>query len=437
MAKTAVVVGGSMAGLLAARVLADHFDQVIVLERDVCAGPSLPHPGVPQAHHVHVLLLRGLQILDSLFPGFSEGLLGEGGMLLDSAGDFHWFTPAGWAPRFASGLPFLAVSRPRLEWAVRRRVTQLSPVSLREGVHAVGLAMDAAHRRVSGVCLESGEVVPAELVIDATGRASRLPQWLVAQGFQPPPETVVDGHLAYASRLYRRETTPASPGLPHEWKTAFSQAAPPALRRTGLAFPIEEDRWIVTLAGGGRDYPPVDEAGFAAFAESLPNSGIRDVVASSEPLSSIYSHRGTQNRMRYYERAQMPAGLLVTGDAACCFNPVYGQGMTTGAMGALILRDCLRHRRLNRFQRRLTRQMQAAWLFATSEDVRYPGAEGATLSLKIRLMQRYIDAVLQLSLRSTRIRACFLRVLHMLAPPALLFRPDIMLRVLFQHGASR
>ncbi len=133
----------------------------------------------------------------------------------------------------------------------------------------------------------------------------------------------------------------------------------------------------------------------------------------------------------------MPAGLLVTGDAACCFHPVYGQGMTTAAMAAVLLEDCLRSGRLDRFQRRLARQMQPAWLFATSEDVRYPGAEGCALDFKTRLTQRYIDSVLELSLRSTRIRACFLRVLHMLARPSLLFRPDIMVRVLFQHGGYR
>jgi len=431
MSKTAVVMGGSLAGLMAARVLTERFEQVIVLERDRCL-PSAPHASVPQAHHVHVLLLRGLQILDALFPGFSDELIREGGLLLDSARDFHWFTPAGWAPRFTSGLPFLAVSRPLLESTVRRRVAQLSAVSMREGASATGLSIDKSLRRITGVCAEPDGFIPASLVIDAMGRASHLPKWLERLGYARPVETAVDGHLAYSSRIYRREHAPE-----RDWQGAFSQAAPPDLRRTGVALPIEGDRWMVTLAGGGKDYPPIDEAGFAAFAKSLPNPGIHEVIANSIPLSSIYSHRGTQNRLRHYDRIRMPAGLLVTGDAACCFNPVYGQGMSTAAIGALLLQDCLKSERFDRFQHKLASHMQPAWLFATSEDVRYPGAEGATLNLKMRLMHRYIDGAIRLSVGSTRVRACFLRVLHMLAQPSLLFRPDIMLRVLFQSGGYR
>ena len=185
MSKTAVVMGGSLAGLMAARVLTERFEHVIVLERDRCL-PSAPHAGVPQAHHVHVLLVRGLQILDALFPGFSEELIREGGLLLDSARDFHWFTPAGWAPRFTSGLPFLAVSRPLLESTVRRRVAQLSAVSMREGASATGLSIDKSLRRITGVCAEPDGFIPASLVIDAMGRASHLPKWIERLGYARP-----------------------------------------------------------------------------------------------------------------------------------------------------------------------------------------------------------------------------------------------------------
>lgn len=205
---------------MAARVLAERFEHVIVLERDRSLAPFAPHPGVPQAHHVHVLLLRGLQILDSLFPGFSEELIRKGGMLLDSARDFHWFTPAGWAPRFTSGLPFLVVSRPLIESTVRRRVAQLSAVSMREGASAAGLSIDKSLRHITGVCAEpaapiSHGFIPASLVIDAMGRASTPSQMAREIGIRPfsgnrgrRPPGLLEPHLSQRThtraRLARR-----------------------------------------------------------------------------------------------------------------------------------------------------------------------------------------------------------------------------------------
>ena len=415
-----------MAGLMAARVLSDYFASVTILERNVCPAAPAPRTGVPQGQHVHVLLLKGLRVLENLFPGLTEDLLQAGGVMLDSAQDFNWFTQAGWAPRFSSGLPFLAVSRPLLEWHVRKACCRRCGISLVEGVSATGLAFDERSERVTGVHTSAQNTIPGTLVIDATGRGSKLSQWLESLGYPQPPETEVNGHLGYASQIFRRNDKAV-----RDWRSSFSQAKPPARLRGGLAFPIEGNRWMVTLVGGGRDYPPRDEAGFAEFARSLPNSGTYDVITESEPLSEIHSTRGTQNRMRHFERIKMPAGLLATGDSACCFNPVYGQGMSTAAIGAELLRECLQQNRLDRFQKELAKRLAPAWTFATSEDVRYPGAQGAIImDRKTRFMHRYIDGVIELSVRNTKVRACLLRVLHMIQSPSLLFRPDIFLRVI-------
>ena len=425
------MIGGSLAGLLAARVLADCFATVTIIERD--RQPDVPdfRPGVPQARHVHVLLLRGLRALEELFPGIRAEWTRRGADLIDTARDFEWLTPRGWAPRFDSGLPFLAASRPLIEWAVAQRVSRLPNVTRLENAEATNLRFEERTGAVTGVYLRARNganipaMVDADLVVDASGRSSVVPDWLAAKGFGRPAETIVDGHLGYASRIYRRR-----PESQAAWRASYSQAAPPAVCRTGLAFPIEDDRWIVTLAGGGGDYPPTDENGFVEFARSLPNPGIYQVMAESEPLSAICAFRATQNRIRHYEKLRMPPGLAVLGDAACAFNPVYGQGISTAAIAANLLRECLRQDRLSEFQRKLASALEPAWLFATSEDVRYPGAQGATMTARIRLMHRYIDAVLALSVRKPAVRASLLEVLHMVRPPSLLFRPSILLPVL-------
>jgi 2-polyprenyl-6-methoxyphenol hydroxylase-like FAD-dependent oxidoreductase len=423
----AVVIGGSMAGLIAARVLSEHFTHVTIIERDPRSNGPEPRPGVPQGIHVHALLLCGQRILENLFPRIREDYLHHGADFLDTASDFAWLTPAGWAPRFHSGVPFLAASRPLTESIVRQHVARLSNLEFLENTVALGLHA-AQNGPVTGISIEErgapapSRVVSADLIVDASGRGSRAPDWLVEAGYSRPRETVVDGHIGYATRIYRRKGS-----FSRDWRASYSQAAPPANCRTGLVIPIEGDRWLVSLAGGGRDYPPTDENGFAEFARSLPNPDIYQVAAASEPLSHVRSHRGTQNRLRHYEEIKMPPGFIVLGDAACAFNPVYGQGMSTGAMGAEILHECLSNGRLDTFQRLLTKRLQSAWMFATSEDVHYPGAEGATITFKTRCMHRYIHGVLRLSLRDKRVRTEFLRVLHMIKPPSILFQPDILL----------
>jgi 2-polyprenyl-6-methoxyphenol hydroxylase-like FAD-dependent oxidoreductase len=415
-----------MAGLLAACTLSRHFSRVTIVERDLYPTQAGVRSGVPQARHVHALLFRGLQIIENLLPGIRIELVALGGDLLDTSADFTWLTPAGWAPRFQSGLPFLAASRPLLEHVVRRRVATLSNVEFLENTAAVKLHATDNPRRISGVHVQSrtpgapSKLITADLIVDASGRSSRTPDWLAALGYQPPPETIVDGHVGYASRIYRRKHVPGA-----NWRATYSQAQPPLVCRFGLALPVEDDRWIVTLGGGGGDYPPTDEAAFVDFAKSLPNANIHNVIAASDPLSSVCSHRGTQNRLRHFENIRMPIGLLVLGDAACAFNPVYGQGMSTAAIAARLLDLTLSTGRVHEFQTELARELTPAWTLATSEDVRYPGAKAPAMTMGTRFMHWYVDRVLAASIESTRVRSSLLRVFHLVRSPASLFLPHV------------
>src|SRR6267378_2828829 len=153
----AAVIGGSLAGLLAARVLADHFGRVTVLERDHYPDGPAPRTGVPQARHLHVLLMRGLQLLEQLFPGFRAALAAAGAPEIDAANDLAWLTPAGWGLRYPSNLRLLGASRDLIDWTVRRLLAADGRVAVREGVEAVGLRLDAAGRRVVGVELRGGD----------------------------------------------------------------------------------------------------------------------------------------------------------------------------------------------------------------------------------------------------------------------------------------
>lgn len=435
----AVVIGGSMAGLLAARVLADHFEQVTVVERDHFPEEPTPRKGVPQARHIHILLVRGQRILSRFFPNLEEEMAAAGAAPVNWSLDAAMLLATGWSPRYESDLVSYVCSRDLLDWLIRCRLAQNQRVHFLLGRQVSGLLSTANGQRVTGVTLRpvgamaaDQSRLEADLVIDASGRASRLPQWLEALGYASPPETVVNAYLGYASRWYER---PA--GFSDDWKAILVMARSPHLPRGGGILPAEGGRWLVTLAGYGSDYPPTDEEGFMAFAQRLATPAIYDALRAARPLSSISGYQRTENRLRHYERLrQRPEGVIALGDAVCAFNPVYGQGMSVSGLAALTLDACLRQQTdhngrglAERFQRQLAQVNRIPWLLATGEDFRWPTTTGGRPNWTTRLAHRYIEQVLDLIPEDRRISQTFFEVTHLMRHPAALFRPAISAQV--------
>ena len=447
----AVVIGGSMAGLLAARVLADHFEQVTVVDRDWFPERPEFRKGVPQARHLHVLLGRGLESLERLFPGFEADLVAAGAPVVE-APETLWLNAAGWARRYPSPLRLLGASRELIEWQARTRVTRLGNVRLLEAREVTGLLPGLSKRAVTGVRLRSrgpGDQTDCEsdlqagFVVDASGRASRAPQWLAALGYQPPEETRINPFLGYATRQYK---IPAS--FQADWRMVVINAKPPTNGRTGALFPIEGGRWMIGMVGAGRDYPPTDQAGFLEFARGLRSPLLYETIKDAEPISPIYSYRHTDNLRRHFERLRRwPERFVVLGDATCSFNPIYAQGMTVVAMTAVALDHALaEHRRRSgedlagfarRFQRQVAKTNSGAWTMATSEDLRYPWTEGARLGLPTRIMHRYADRVLEVANGNPKVNTAFVNVVNLRDPPTALFHPMVLLPVLARRRAPQ
>ena len=440
-ARHAVVLGGSLAGMLAARVLADHFERVTLIERDAYTETCEARRGTPQANHVHGLLVRGRQILEDLFPGLQDEMIAAGAPVVDMANEIAWFTRAGWGVRFPSDLKVLAFTRPLLDLHVRRRLAGNANVEILDNTDVLSLQPASKVNRLAGVLIcprtadadrKVARALTADLVVDATGRASRAPRWLNDLGYDAPEEVIIDAGLGYSSRLYR-----IPENFDGDWQCAFVQSAPPERKHGAILFRVEGNRWLVTLTGGGGDHPPSDEAGFLEFVRRLPVSTIYDAIRDAEPLTPIKTHRATQNRLRRYERAKvLPENFLLLGDAVCAFNPVYGQGMTTASLGALTLRNCLRQQDgsfnelSRRFQKQLAKVISAPWLMATGEDYRYHETVGAAPTAMTRFMHRYMDQVLLLATRSIPVRSVLMRAFNLLIPPTALFRPRVLFRVL-------
>jgi 2-polyprenyl-6-methoxyphenol hydroxylase-like FAD-dependent oxidoreductase len=430
-----VVLGAGLAGLLAARVLADAYERVTVVERDPLLETTQNRRGVPQGRHAHLLVPRGTQILDELFPGLVEDMIAGGMPVIRDFAELR-FAPGGHLLCLSGrpGQPFICqASRPYLEGHIRARVRELSAVKIVDRCEIVGLVTTPTRDRVTGVRIAhlaadgAEETLDADLVVEATGRGGRTHTWLAAIGYEQPPEEQLTIQLKYATRHLRLR-----PGALGGQKMVSIGAQPG--RPTGFVlFAQERDRWILTAIGYDGHHPPTDPEGFLAFVETIAPPDVFAAIREAEPLDDIVAHRFPANVRRRYERLRrFPAGLLVVGDAICSSNPAYALGMSVAALQAEALRDSLAggDRDLaRRFFRAAAKPVDAAWQQVVSADLVLPQVQGPR-PLHVRVINAYVNRVLIAAERDPTAAQQFIRVTALQDRPMRLFRPSTALRVL-------
>jgi 2-polyprenyl-6-methoxyphenol hydroxylase-like FAD-dependent oxidoreductase len=428
----AIVIGASIAGLAAARVLADRFDCVTVIDRDTLAHGPCDRKGVPQGRHGHGLLASGLHALERLFPDLGVDLLAAGAVHGDVIGDVRWFHHGGYKAKFASGLKGFLMSRALLESAIRARVRRLPNVRLVEACHVEGIIADDTATRIIGLRTRSKSAQRArmgELIVDASGRGSRSPAWLAALGYVPPHASTIAVDVRYATRLFRREA-----GDLDGDRAVVIAATPPNETRQGFMLAIERDRWMVSLGGCLGERAPSDPDGYLEFARSLPRPDIFDVIRRALPLSHVVEFAfPVSRRYRYEALSRFPERYLVLGDALCNVNPIYGQGMSVAALEALELQRCLTeptgcHRLWRRLFRRTASVVDRAWSLAAGNDLAYPALAGPR-QFGSGLVDRYLASMHRTASTDRVVCRKFFDVVNLLAPSWALVRPEIVARV--------
>ncbi|WP_197373447.1 FAD-dependent oxidoreductase [Mycolicibacterium baixiangningiae] len=430
----AVVCGASMAGLLAARVLTEHYDRVTVVERDVLTDDPTPRRGVPQGCQPHALLTRCAQILDELFPGYLDELVDAGAHRWDD-GDLtkfdvsfggHVMLRNGRMPRPQSLVQHY-VSRPLLEHHVWRRVRALPRVNILDGHHVDTLLRTSSRVtgvRVSQTCGPATDL-HADLVVDASGRGSRTPAFLAELGYERPAVEELVIRVAYASMPVR---IPPDALRQHLIVRMFEPGRP----RGFVMFRCEKDVWMVAAGTLGPIRPPSTPAELLDFGEGIAPPYALAAARAAEPLDGVRVYQYPSNRWRRYDKmTRFPGGFVVLGDAFCSFNPIYGQGMTVAAIEATILRDCLRAGDTDlprRFHRRAANTIRVAWQTAVGSDLALPEVHGRP-SPSMRLTNAYTEHVLRAAEVDSLVVQDFLRVVGMVAPPASLLHPAFMMRV--------
>jgi 2-polyprenyl-6-methoxyphenol hydroxylase-like FAD-dependent oxidoreductase len=429
----AVVIGASVAGLLAARVLRDTFAQVTVLDRDVLPEGPAARPGVPQGQHAHLLLPGGQQVLEDLLPGFWHELTAAGAVPGDLQRDLHWYLDGQLMRPAESGLIGIALSHPLMEHLIRARVAALPGVQITGATAVTGLLTTPTQDRVTGVRLRQDGAEPAakdlaaDLVVDASGRSSTAPSWLQELGYPAPPTTQIQTGAVYLTRHYRRDPGQLD-GRLGTWTVPF-----PGHPRSGVLLAQENGQFAVTLAGLLGEEPPPDGAGFLAYAASLPAPEIADIIKTSQPLDEPAQLQHPASRRHHYEKLdRYLTGFLVTGDALCSLNPVYGQGMTVAALQAAVLRQALADGPgpdlARQFFPAVAKIVDQAWNLSSAVDLRFEQVEGERPRTEGPI-PGYPDRYRAAATVDPALGKTFLRVISLVDAPSRMLSPGHLLRV--------
>ncbi|GIJ44915.1 FAD-binding monooxygenase [Virgisporangium aliadipatigenens] len=423
------MIGAGPAGLTAARVLADRFDRVVVLDRDELTGADVPGP------QPHVILVAGQRAIEELFPGLPKELVEAGAAVVETGSELilHRYGRT-WPPMHVRS-HMITMTRPLLERAIRRRVADLPHVEIKGGSAVAGLTGDG--HRVTGVRFSAGTSTDADLVVDCTGRHALSDAWLLALGATPPEVSEVTAGITYASRLLRRKSGDLPAG-----QALCVLPSPPEEKRLGVALPVEDDQWLVTLGGWHGEHAGTGDEEYLAYARALPHPALADLLERAEPVSDVAVRHFPSSRWRHFERLRaLPAGYVAVGDAYCSFNPVHGQGVTAAALQAQALGWVLDRepdgpvtaRFAREFHRAAAAVVQTPWRFAVGGDFDYPETTGSR-PRGTGLVNRYAARLHDAARTSVEVRRTFYSVQHLVSPASALFTPQMMAQVIKASG---
>ena len=417
----AVVIGGSVAGLLAAAAAAPHFERVVVLERDRLEDEPVARKGAPQGNQIHILLPIGERMIAELFPGIHEEFIAAGCTECNEAADLPAITALGWRPRVRLEIAdVIAFRRPLLELVIRRRLLALDNVEIRQA-SVTGLRLQGDGPRLAGVLLDDGEEVDAELVIDAGGRGTKSPKWLRQLGFDVPDEDEVRVYMGYATQFVE-----VPDGVFEGGAKGFAALPWPGQLAGGVMMPADNGVHVVTAVGMMKDYPPADREGMLEFLERAPSPLVAEAARRSKPVSEVHTYRQPGNLWRHWETlANRPGRFLAVGDAVASFNPVYGQGMTMAALGARLLAASLADGATDldevplAFQRRLAPEVGVAFGMAAGGDAFFEGAELRNFEPPSAEAAAFLERIGELATHDVEVVTALMEAFFYLRPEAL------------------
>ena len=434
----AVVLGGSIAGLLAAKELAEAYDEVVIIDRDTLVGVTETRRGCPQSKHINGLLTGGRMAMERIYPGLTDALLNDpdGIPTGDLGGTVRWYMLGKQLKQQHADMFCVGPSRPKLEYHIRQRAEDVPNISFMERTDILGLEATADRSRITGARVQrqdgdgNPEVIDADLVVDATGRGSRTPVWLVELGYPEVVEERKKIGLGYVTQYYKLKADP------YQGDLSINVVAHPDLPRGCIFAKTDGGRVEMTTYGILGDHPPTDQAGLYEWMDSLGIPEYTDALRDAEPLTEPVAFRfPTTLRRRYEDMSRFPDGLLVTGDAVTTFNPVYAGGMTVAAKSALTIGNHLHTGAapvpLDYFRDLAHDVVNPQWEMTNTIDLSFPGVEGER-SKETKIAHFMMKRTQIAATRDGKVTAAYMRAAGQVERPETLQRPGMMLRILLQ-----
>jgi 2-polyprenyl-6-methoxyphenol hydroxylase-like FAD-dependent oxidoreductase len=429
----AVIIGGGMAGKLIAAALSPYFHSVQILEKDQQPeNKTTVRTGIPQAHHIHALLQAGTDALERLFPGFEEDIVNRGSIKIDALKDLAWFHHGVWKLRFSSNETTLLQTRPMLESYVEDRVNQIANITYTYGTKVKSFILSSDLRKVCGVEVvyeNNIKAITADVVVDTSGAASFTKGWLEKQGITIPEEQVEIG-LCYATRTFKLTEQPS------DFKIKIIYPDPPNQTLGGTLSMVENNQCIVTLNGYLNTLNPStvkNEEGFIEMAGKLPQPDIYHELRKGTSITETAIYQVPQIKWRHFEQVDLPGGLVVAGDSICRIDPVFGQGMSIAALEALAVQEYFASTShaggLGTLQKRLAKIITPVWAMVLCEDFRYGKVKGKR-PFGLKFQQWYVKKIFLLSAKNKAIYQDFAKVMNLVSPATILFKPSTLKEVL-------
>jgi 2-polyprenyl-6-methoxyphenol hydroxylase-like FAD-dependent oxidoreductase len=428
----AVIVGASVAGLFAGRVLADHFDEVLLVDKETLDQGPTPRKAVPQGNHIHGILTPTFHNLERFLPELIDDLIRNGAHIFDGGKDWKFHVHGNFLTKGETGQTLIGSTRPFFEDRLRRMVTGISNIEIRTEHRFKNWVTGKDQSRVEGVVFgtAAGEVeLSAELLVDARGRGSTLSKELQELGYEAPVEELVGVDLGYTTRLYKASN------FSQDWNLLILNPSAPESWIGGLIEKVENEQFIVTQFGYFGDHAPANDDGFLERAKSLAVSDIADFLEIAEPVTDFHTFGTKQCKMIRFEKLQaFPERLLVIGDAVCNLNPIYGQGLTKAAREAGHLWDSLsvhleQADSLDGFSDKFRRSLPGAgaewaWQLTSGADLGYPQTTGKRQPIG-PFMGWYMKRLFMRSAKSLDARKRLFDTLMLVNPPEHLFKPGM------------